>query len=338
MDAETLLSVTPDDVDAPDQLTFARNVFLPLTTACKNSCSYCAFYDRAGEATLMTPEEVRETLERGSQAGCTEALFSFGTRPKVYPNINQELEEMGYSSILDYLYWACREALDHGLLPHSNPGLLTRDEMERLRDVNASMGLMLETTAEVEAHRGFESKKPEKRLESIRHAGELRIPFTTGFLVGIGESWRDRAESVLAVREVHEEYGNVQEVIVQNVVPNERSNFERPTTEEMERMVAMARAGLPDSVEVQVPPNLTPAIPRLVRAGVGDLGGVSPVTDDYINPEYEWPAVKQLKEVAHEVGVPLKERLPVYQRYVREGWVSDRVMDAVEGMEHEAAA
>ncbi|MDY7081327.1 MAG: 7,8-didemethyl-8-hydroxy-5-deazariboflavin synthase subunit CofG, partial [Halobacteria archaeon] len=156
-------------------------------------------------------------------------------------------------------------------------------------DVNASMGLMLETTAEVEAHRNFESKKPEKRLEAIENAGKLSIPFTTGFLVGIGETWEDRAESVLAVRELHEKYGHIQEVIVQNVVPNERSDYQRPSLDTMERMVAMARAGLPDDVEVQVPPNLSVGLPRLVRAGVGDLGGVSPVTDDYINPDYDWP-------------------------------------------------
>lgn len=338
MDAETLLSVEPGDVDAPERLTFARNVFLPLTTACKNSCSYCAFYDRVDEASLMTPSEIRETLRRGRDAGCTEALFSFGTRPEVYPGIKEELTDLGFSSILDYLYWACEEALDHGLLPHSNPGLLTEDELRRLREVNASMGLMLETTAEVEAHRGFETKKPGKRLEEIRHAGELGIPFTTGFLVGIGELWRDRAESILAVRELHEEHGHVQEVIVQNVVPNERSDYSRPSTETMERMVAMARAGLPNDVEVQVPPNLTPDIPRLVRAGVGDLGGVSPVTDDYINPEYEWPAVQQLEEVADEVGVPLRERLPVYPRYVREDWVSDRVSAVIEDLDHRATA
>lgn len=325
MDADQLLSVEPSEVETPETLTYARNIFLPLTTACKNACDYCAFYDRAEDAELMTHKEVQNTLEQGRKAGCTEALYSFGTRPEVYPRIKEQLNDMGYSSILEYLYWACETALNKGLLPHSNPGLLTYEEMQRLKEVNASMGLMLETTAEVEAHRGFESKRPENRLEAIRSAGELGIPFTTGFLVGIGENWRDRAESILAVRRLHIEYGHIQEVIVQNVVPNQRSTYNRPSTESMERMVAMARAGLPDDVEVQAPPNLTPELPRLVRAGVGDLGGVSPVTDDYINPEYEWPAVKQLQSVAEEVGVPLKERLPVYPRYVSNGWVSERV-------------
>ncbi|MDY6765122.1 MAG: 7,8-didemethyl-8-hydroxy-5-deazariboflavin synthase subunit CofG [Halobacteria archaeon] len=332
VDVETLLSVHPEDVDTPDEVTFARNVFLPLTTACKNSCDYCAFYDRADNAKIMSREEVRRTLRTGKEAGCTEALFSFGTRPEVFPTIEKRLEKMGFDSILDYLYVACEEALDMGVLPHSNPGLLTYEEMERLKEVNASMGLMLETTAEVPAHEGFETKKPEKRLEAIENAGKLSIPFTTGFLVGIGETWEDRARSILAVRELEERYGHIQEVIVQNVVPNERSDYERPPLEDMKRMVAMARVGLPESVEVQVPPNLSRGLPELVRSGAGDLGGVSPVTDDYINPDYKWPAVRELEETAEEVGVPLKERLPVYPQYFETKdteWISEKVLPKV---------
>lgn len=328
-EVEHLLSVTPGDIEKPEEVTFARNVFLPLSTACVNSCDYCAFYDEPGEAKLMSPEEVRETLERGAQAGCTEALFSFGTRAETYPSVRDELEEMGYEDTLDYLYDCCLEALDHGLLPHTNAGVMTRDEIETLAEVNSSMGLMLETTASVEAHEGYATKKPERRLRAIRDAGRAGVPYTTGILIGIGEKPRDRAESLLAIRDIHEEYGHVQEVIIQNVVPNERSDFERPSTDTVSRTVSMARVALPEDIEVQVPPNLSTDLPSLVHAGAGDLGGVSAVTDDYINPDYDWPAVERLRDVADEAGAELIERLPVYPRYVEEGWLSERVEEAV---------
>ena len=329
-DVDAVLEVTPHDIDTPEEVTFARNVFLPLSTACVNSCNYCAFYDEPGDATLMTPEEVRDTLERGARAGCTEALFSFGTRAETYPGIRDQLDALGYDDTLDYLYDCCVEALDIGILPHTNAGVMTRDELERLGEVNPSMGLMLETTATVEAHDGYATKKPERRLRAIRDAGRADVPYTTGILVGIGETPRDRAESLLAIRDIHREHGHIQEVIVQNVVPNERSDFARPSNETVRETVAMARAALPDEVEVQVPPNLSRDLPSLVRSGAGDLGGVSPLTDDHINPDYDWPAVDRLRAVADEAGAELSERLPVYPRYVDNGWLSTRVEEAVD--------
>ncbi|WP_380679627.1 7,8-didemethyl-8-hydroxy-5-deazariboflavin synthase subunit CofG [Salinigranum sp. GCM10025319] len=334
---ERLLDVTPADVDPAPALTFARNVFLPLTTACRYTCTYCSFYDVPGQASLMSPEEIRETLETGADAGCTEALFTFGDKPDArYEAIHAQLAEWGHDSILDYLYEACEIALDVGLLPHSNPGDLVESEFERLREVNASMGTMLETTADVAAHSGGRRKTPGQRLNTVRAAGAVGVPFTTGILVGIGETWRDRAESLLAIRALHERYGHVQEVIVQNVVPNERSDFEQPSVETMRRVVAMARVALPEEVSVQVPPNLSPTS-HLLDCGVDDLGGVSPVTDDYINPDYKWPALRELEDLAGEAGVPLRERLPVYERFLaprndgqdRE-WVSDRVRAAID--------
>jgi FO synthase subunit 1 len=210
-------------------------------------------------------------------------------------------------------------ALDEGLLPHSNPGDLRETELARLAEVNASMGVMLETTADVDAHAGKRKKTPERRLGTIRAAGEVGIPFTTGILVGIGETRRDRAESLLAIGELHERYDHVQEVIVQNVVPNERSDFERPSVETMRETTAMARAALPKEVSVQVPPNLSPTR-ELLDCGVDDLGGVSPVTDDYINPAYAWPALDELQEIADVAGVPLRERLPTHERYLPEAF------------------
>ncbi|MDZ7689357.1 MAG: 7,8-didemethyl-8-hydroxy-5-deazariboflavin synthase subunit CofG [Halobacteriales archaeon] len=329
-EVERLLSVTPEDTDAPDEVTFARNVFLPLSTACVNSCDYCAFYDERGDASLMSPDEVRETLERGVRAGCTEALFSFGTRAETYPSIREELDEMGYDDTLDYLYDCCVKALELGILPHTNAGVMTYDEIEHLAEVNASMGLMLETTATVEAHEGYATKQPKRRIRAIRDAGRADVPYTTGILVGIGEGWRDRAESLLAIRDAHREHGHVQEVIVQNVVPNERSDYERPSLETVRRTVAMARVALPDDVEVQVPPNLSTDLPSLVRAGAGDLGGVSPLTDDYINPDYDWPAVERLRAAADDADAELVERLPVYPRYIEDGWLSEKVERVVE--------
>lgn len=200
--------------------------------------------------------------------------------------------------------------------------------MEQVADVNASMGVMLETTADVQAHGGPRAKSAEQRLNTIRVAGELGVPFTTGILVGIGETWRDRAVSLLAIAALHEQYGHIQEVLVQNVVPNERWNEDPVPVETMRRAVAMARAALPESVSVQVPPNLAP-VRELVDCGIDDLGGVSPVTDDYINPDYAWPALEELRDIADVADVPLTERLPVYERDVEDGWLSPRIERAI---------
>jgi FO synthase subunit 1 len=313
---ENVLSVGPEDVTPAAALTFARNVFVPLTTACRYTCTYCSYFDPPGEATLMMPEEVRSLVRTGADAGCTEALFTFGDDPdERYTAVHDQLDEFGHETIHSYLREVCEIALDEGVLPHSNPGDQTSDQMERVADVNASMGVMLETTADVAAHAGPRRKMPGRRLNTIRNAGELGVPFTTGILVGIGENWRDRAESLLAIRTMHERYGHIQEVIVQNVVPNDRSRFERPSVEVMRRVTAMARYVLPDEISVQVPPNLSPTR-ELLDCGVDDLGGVSPVTVDHINPEYAWPALRELREIAATADVPLEERLPVYERYL----------------------
>ena len=315
-EVERLLSVTPADVEPADRLSFCRNVFVPLTTACRYTCTYCTYYDVPGEASILSPEAIRERCRVGADAGCTEALFTFGDEPDDrYTAIHDQLDEWGFDSIHAYLHRACEIALAEGLLPHSNPGDLTEAEFARLRAVNASMGVMLETTADVDAHAGGRRKTPGQRLNTIRAAGRQGVPFTTGILVGIGEGWRDRAESLLAIRELHERHGHVQEVIVQNVVPNERSDFPKPDLETMRRVVAMARAALPAAVSVQVPPNLSPAA-ELVDCGIDDLGGVSPVTDDYINPEYAWPEHDELLAVADAGGVPLVERLATHERYL----------------------
>ncbi|EMA17594.1 FO synthase subunit 1 [Haloarcula quadrata] len=329
-DIERLLSVMPEDVEAASALSYCRNVFLPLTTACRYTCTYCTYYDPPGQAELMDREEIRETCRRGADAGCTEALFTFGDDPDDrYTAVHDQLAEWGHDSIHEYLREACEIALEEGLLPHANPGDQTREQMAHVADLNASMGVMLETTTEVQAHGGPRAKNPGQRLNTLRVAGELGVPFTTGILVGIGEDWHHRAESLLAIREMHERYGHIQEVIIQPVVENERWQGGSPDLATMRRVTAMARAALPEEVSVQVPPNLAPAR-DLTDCGIDDLGGVSPVTVDHINPEYEWPALQELTAVAEAAEVPLSERLPVYDHFVDDGWLSAPIEAAIE--------
>ena len=329
-DTERLLSVSPADVTAAPELTFARNVFVPLTTACRYTCTYCTYYDPPGSASLLSPDEIRSICERGADAGCTEALFTFGDDPDDrYTEVYDQLEALGHDSIHSYLREACEIALECGLLPHSNPGDQTRERMELVADVNASMGVMLETTAEVRAHTGPRSKSPGQRIATIATAGELDVPFTTGILVGIGETERDRAESLLTIAELHDQYGHIQEIIVQPVVSNDRWQGGSPDLETMRRTTAMARAALPDDVSIQSPPNLAP-VGELLDCGIDDLGGVSPVTDDHINPEYEWPALRELEEIAETAGVPLSERLPTYEQYLSPEWLSTRIEAAID--------
>jgi FO synthase subunit 1 len=345
-DVAAALDVTPADVEPASELSFARNVFLPLTTACRYTCTYCTFFDPPGEATLMDRSDVDAVLERGRDAGCTEALFTFGDDPDDrYEEIHAQLDAWGYADVHEYLAAVCEHTLDAGLLPHANPGDQSKDEMAAVAPYNASMGVMLETTADVDAHAGPRRKSAGQRLRTIRTAGELKVPFTTGILVGVGESWRDRAESLLAIRDLHERFGHVQEVIVQPVVENDRWDGGSPDVATLRRATAMARWVLPPAVSVQVPPNLAP-VRDLLDCGVDDLGGVSPVTDDHINPEYAWPALRELEEIASEADVPLRERLPVHERYLpehlrRDGfdgtpapgddWLDDPVLDALTG-------
>ncbi len=342
---DALLATTPADITPADRLTVARNVFVPLTTACRYTCEYCTFYDPPGEATLLRPDQVREILQRGARLGCTEALFTFGDDPDPrYDQIHAQLDEWGYDSIHAYLRSVCELALEEGLLPHANPGDQTRAEMATVAPVNASMGVMLETTADVRAHAGTRSKDPAQRIETIRTAGALGVPFTTGILVGIGETPRDRAESLQTIARLHDTYGHIQEVIVQPVTENDRWDRGTPDVETLRRTVAMARRALPTSVAVQVPPNIAP-VEALLECGVDDLGGVSPVTTDHINPDHAWPTIKELAADAAAAGVSLRERLPVHDRYlpeeyraewfdgppaVGEEWVSERIREVID--------
>jgi FO synthase subunit 1 len=268
----------------------------------------------------MEPARAEAILSLGARTRCTEALFTFGERPEEEPGFPAHLKRIGYSSILDYCYEMCRRSIAHGLLPHTNAGILTYDEMERLRQVNASMGLMLETTARIPAHAGSIGKEPEVRLGMMEDAGKLRIPFSTGLLLGIGETMRDRQESLSAIRDIHRRYGHIQEIIIQNFCPKpgtSMAGFRSPDSGEVSATVVMAKEILGDDIPIQVPPNLIDAS-SMISCGVDDLGGVSPVTIDYINPDHPWPGFEELKRIAGDRG--LRERLCIYPRYIEKKW------------------
>ncbi len=301
-------------------VTFSKNVFLPLTTVCRNRCGYCCFRTPVRDGCLMAPSDVGRTLEQGAALGCTEALFTFGERPEEEPGFPAMIRAAGYATILDYCEAMCRKSIAYGVLPHTNAGILSHGEMERLRSVNASMGLMLETTAQVPAHATSKGKEPEARLAMIEDAGKLKIPFTTGLLLGIGETMADREESLYAIRDIHRHYGHIQEIIIQNFCPKPGTPMAAhpvPGTDEICATIMMARDILPEEIAIQIPPNLIDAS-SLIRCGVDDLGGVSPLTIDYVNPEHPWPAIEELKKLAGARG--LSERLCIYPRYIRKGW------------------
>ncbi len=314
-------------------ITFSRNVFLPLTNVCRNRCGYCIYRKPVEEGCVMPPAAVLATLDNGAAQGCTEALFTFGERPEEEEGFLAHIRAIGYESILDYCYDMCRAAIERGLLPHTNAGILEYDDLERLRTVNASMGLMLETTAEIPAHAHSPGKDPAVRIAMMEDAGRLRIPFTTGLLIGIGETMQDREESLEVIRNLHSRYGHIQEVIIQNFCPKEGTSMESvpaPGFDELCEVIGMAREILPDDVAVQIPPNLADAS-TLIECGVNDLGGVSPLTIDYVNPEHPWPQIEQLRVLVGEHI--LQERLCIYPQYIKRKWYHENIEDLIKTLE-----
>lgn len=267
----------------------------------------------------MEPEGIFELVGRAKAAGCSEALLTLGERPEVHIEAKEKLRELGYGMTVDYLVDLCRQILELGLLPHTNAGVLGKKELRRLRRYNASMGLMLECLADLPAHAQSPGKDPKLRLEVIKSAGELKIPFTTGLLVGIGETPEDRVRSLLAIRDLHERYGHIQEVIIQPFEPKPGTpmeNYPRPSQSELLMTVALARSLMP-GMSIQVPPNLVHDIKPFLLRGANDLGGISTVTPDFINPENPWPSIKKLKSMIMKAGFKPRERLPIYPRYAK---------------------
>src|SRR6185503_16302599 len=312
----------------PGVITYSRKVFIPLTNLCRDYCGYCTFRRDPGQtgAHTMTPEEVLGVAREGEKLGCTEALFSLGDKPElIFPAMRDALRKLGYRSTLHYLESMCELVLrETKLLPHPNPGLMSPQWIKRLSAVSPSMGLMLETTnvallAPGAAHDNAPDKVPAKRLRTIEEAGKQRVPFTTGILIGIGESPEDRVDALIAIRDLHRRYGHVQEVIIQNfrVKPEiPMANWPEPNRHDMLRTIAVARLLMQD-VNLQAPPNLSdPDYEELLDAGINDWGGISPLTPDFINPERPWPHLAQLEARTRAKGFELKQRLPVYPEFV----------------------
>ena len=324
-------------------ITFSKKVFIPLTTLCRDYCSYCTFRKDPGQpgAHFMTADEVLALAERGRQAGCKEALFSLGDQPeKIFPEAREFLSRQGYSRTLDYLAAMCELVLEKtGLLPHANPGVMDRPALERLKDSNASVGLMLENVSprlmrDGLSHAKAPDKVPALRLRTIEEAGKLSIAFTTGILIGIGETMEERIDSLLAIRTLHEKYGHIQEVIIQNFrakpdIP--MAAHPEPSLEDMLRTIALARLILGPHMNIQAPPNLSyDDFPRLLQAGINDWGGISPVTKDFINPEAAWPQIARLQTETESRGFTLRERLALYPEFVRrDEFLSPRVRDRI---------
>jgi FO synthase len=333
------------------RVTYSPKVFLPLTNLCANRCSYCSFRRSPGDPGewTMSPSEVEAWLARGREQGCTEALFCLGDKPeRAFSAYRRTLASFGQPSTVEYLYWGGKTALALGLLPHTNAGLLSEADMARLKEVNVSLGLMLEHATDRLCGRGMPhhkapDKRPEKRIAMIDAAGRLRIPFTTGILVGIGETRRERVESLLAIRRLSRAHAHVQEVIVQNFravpgVPMEHAP--EPDEREVTHAVAMARLVLDADVSVQSPPNLNPvAAEALLRSGIDDFGGISPVTPDYINPRHPWPHVDALGEACERAGFTLRPRPPIYDRYAeRSGFVHPALVEPTRAVQARLAS
>ena len=322
-------------------VTFSKKVFIPLTTLCRDYCGYCTFRKDPGQpgAHFMTPGEVLALAEQGRRADCKEALFSLGDQPeRIFPEARDFLREQGFTRTLDYLAAMSELVLEKsGLLPHANPGVMDRPALERLKDSNASVGLMLENVSprlmrDGLPHANAPDKVPALRLRTIEEAGKLSIAFTTGILIGIGETMEERVDSLLAIRTLHEKYGHIQEVIIQNFrakpdIP--MAAHPEPSLDDMLRTIALARLILGPQMNLQAPPNLSyDEFPRLLDAGINDWGGISPVTRDFINPEAAWPQISRLQTETESRGFTLRERLALYPEFVdRDNFLSSRVRD-----------
>jgi FO synthase len=331
-------------------VTYSRKIFLPITNLCRDRCSYCTFRKDPGDpdAWTMSPSEIEDVLDHGYQQGCKEALMCLGDKPEAaFPQYRETLAGFGHRTTVGYVAQACQAALTHGFLPHTNAGVLSYDEMKLLRPLNASLGLMLETISPRLSLRGMPhfsapDKQPRLRLQMIREAGELSIAFTTGILIGIGETLEERVDSLIAIRDLQERYGHIQEVIIQNFrakPDTPMAGAVEPSAMDIARTVATARLILGGEMNIQVPPNLNPADHQLMlRAGINDWGGISPVTCDYVNPEAAWPHIEQLAETCREAGFVLRERLPIYQEFINDRFLAAPLRPLASQLQNEIAA
>lgn len=323
--------------------TYSRKVFVPITHMCRNQCAYCGFRIQSRKP-YMNIEEAMSLVKAGEKLGAKEVLVSTGEKPEeVHEEARKALKAMGYSSTVEYVRDFEEKVLKEtkNMMAHTNIGVLTKSEMAELRPFNASMGLMLESISDRLMDKGMPhekspSKNPKIRLRMIREAGELKIPFTTGILVGIGETWEERVDSLIAIKKIHEVYGHIQEVIIQNFMPEPgtpMSTHKPPSLLEILKTIAIARLIFKGEVAVQAPPNLnSKAYHTYLLAGINDWGGVSPLTPDFVNLAYPWPKISTLKEMTERMGFELRERLPVYPAFIFKGWIPETLKERIENL------
>lgn len=312
-----------------NKVTYSRKVFVPLTNMCRDTCTYCSFVKTPDNpaAGYMTPAQVLATARQGEAAGCKELLFSLGERPELrYPEAARALKTLGYATTNEYLRAMCELVLkETALLPHVNAGTLQDSEIDMLKPVSASMGMMLETvsrrfTRKGMPHHACPDKTPVQRLRTLERAGERGVPFTTGLLIGIGETWEERVESLAAINATHLRHGHIQEVIIQNFQQKPgigMENHPEPSLEDMLRTLAVARLMLAPEISLQAPPNLSARHAEYLNAGMNDWGGISPVTVDFINPDHPWPQIDELAGATAQAGLTLQERLTIYPDFLK---------------------
>jgi FO synthase subunit 1 len=323
-------------------ITYSKNVFIPLTEICRNDCGYCNFKkhpDDPDVIILKTKGEILADLKEAEEYGCKEALFTFGEDADEEDAVRLKLKEYGYENMIDYVVDICQMTLDEtSLLPHTNGGNYSYKDLKRLKEVNASMGLMLENSSsrlmELPAHNKSPGKNPEIRLKTIENAGKLKIPYTTGILIGIGENHEEIADSLLAIKDLYDKYGHIQEVIIQNFTPIpgiEMEDWPEPSFLDMIRTVIAGTLLFGETdVSIQVPPNLNNDTAQIfLLCGADDWGGVSPVSPDYVNITSPWPGIDELRKLTEDAGFELTERLCVYEKYINSDWLNDLLLEKI---------
>lgn len=331
------------DRTRPGVITYSRKVFINLVNLCRDTCTYCTYKKEPGDSmvSMLGPAQVVAIAEAGKKLRCTEALFVTGERPEQkYAEANSWLNSLGHSSTIEYIQEMSELVLEKtGLLPHTNAGSMTKKEMSMLKDTNVSLGVMLETSSERlmgkgMPHEGAPSKNPKVRIKTLQNAGELKVPMTTGLLVGIGETVDELVDSLFVIKQLHEKYGHIQEVIMQNFAPKPETGmaeFPPAPPEYFLRAVAIARIIMPE-MNIQVPPNLNPdSFGHYIDAGINDWGGISPVTIDHVNPEFPWPSISSVKSATEARGRRFRARLPVYPEFLKGGFItSERLLQHVD--------
>ena len=330
-------------------ITYSKNIFIPLTEICRNDCGYCNFKKNPNDPKaiiLKTKDEILADLKEAEKYGCKEAMFAFGEDSDEEEIVRIKLEEYGYNKMIDYIYDVCKMTLNETtLLPHTNGGNFSFNDLKLLKEVNASMGLMLENSSkrlmELPAHNKSPGKNPELRIETIENAGKLKIPYTTGILIGIGETKEEIADSLLTIKDIYDRYGHIQEVIIQNFTPIpgiEMEKWSGPSFLDMIRVVIAATLVFKDTdISIQVPPNLNNDTAQIfLLCGADDWGGVSPVSPDYVNITSPWPGIDELEKLTNDAGFELTERLCVYEKYINKDWLNDCILDRISNLsEHQ---